>query len=216
MTQLSPRVSLSNLYSSEVICNATEGYSLADFLHTCTHNCREQSDKFRESSKIMASECDITSEWYRMKYVKSTCTYLKLQLMSQNIITIWRIIFGKSPVICQIRQSFPMPNICTIWHFIHSWCLNSCTETQLHNSKLDQNHFNQIPFDTEYQAENSSVMLPIPIPIYIRRHMVTIVSIQVHKQRVLSDNLSDLIRYGFLATISQTFNCLYSKMSKVT
>ena len=72
MTQSSPRASLVNLYSSEVICNSTEGSTLVDFLHTRTLNCREKSDKFRESSKRMASECDITFERYR--------TYLQLQM----------------------------------------------------------------------------------------------------------------------------------------
>ena len=43
----------------------TEGSTLADFLHTRTLNCREKSDEFRESSKRMASECDVTSERYR-------------------------------------------------------------------------------------------------------------------------------------------------------
>ena len=58
-----------NLYSSEVICNSTEGSTLPDFLHTCTLNCREKSDEFRESSKRMASECDVTSsERYRSKF----------------------------------------------------------------------------------------------------------------------------------------------------
>ena len=54
-----------NLYSSAVICNSTEGSTLADFLHMRTLDCREKSDKFRESSKRMASECDVTSERYR-------------------------------------------------------------------------------------------------------------------------------------------------------
>ena len=54
-----------NLYSSAVICNLTEGSTLADFLHTHILNCRGKSDEFRESSKRMASECDITSERYR-------------------------------------------------------------------------------------------------------------------------------------------------------
>ena len=43
---------------------ATEGSTLADFLHTRTLHCREKSDEFRESSKRMASECDVTSERY--------------------------------------------------------------------------------------------------------------------------------------------------------
>ena len=47
MTQLNPRASLVNLYSSEVICNSTEGSTLADFLYTRTLNCVEKSDKFR-------------------------------------------------------------------------------------------------------------------------------------------------------------------------
>ena len=64
MTQLSPRASLINLYSSEVISNSIEGSTLTDFLHMCTHNCREKSDESRESSKRMASECDATSERY--------------------------------------------------------------------------------------------------------------------------------------------------------
>ena len=58
-------MSLVNLYSSEVLCNSTEGSTLAHFLHTRTLNCQEKSDEFRESSKRMASECDITSEQYR-------------------------------------------------------------------------------------------------------------------------------------------------------
>ena len=65
MIQSSTQASLVNLYSSEVICNLTEGSTLADFLHTCTLNCREKSDEFRELSKRMASECDVTSERYR-------------------------------------------------------------------------------------------------------------------------------------------------------
>ena len=52
------------LYLSAVICNSTEGLTLADFLHTCTLNCQEKSDEFRESSKRMANECDVTSERY--------------------------------------------------------------------------------------------------------------------------------------------------------
>ena len=51
-----------NIDSSEVICNSTEGSTLADFLHTCTLDCREKSDEFRESNKRMASECDVASE----------------------------------------------------------------------------------------------------------------------------------------------------------
>ena len=58
-------MSLVNLYSSEVICNSTEGSTLVDFLHMRTLNCREKSDEFRESSKRMASKCDVTSERYR-------------------------------------------------------------------------------------------------------------------------------------------------------
>ena len=58
-------MSLVNLCLSEVICNSTKGSTLAHFLHTCTLNCQEKSDKFRESSKRMASECDVTSEQYR-------------------------------------------------------------------------------------------------------------------------------------------------------
>ena len=54
-----------NLYSSAVICNSTKGLTLADFLHTRTLNCQEKSDKIRESSKRMASKCDVTSERYR-------------------------------------------------------------------------------------------------------------------------------------------------------
>ena len=65
MTQSSPQASLVNLYSSKVICNSTEGSTLTDFLHTRTLNCREKSDESRESSKRMASECDVTSERYR-------------------------------------------------------------------------------------------------------------------------------------------------------
>ena len=57
-----------NLYSSVVICNLTEGSTLADFLHTGTLNCREKSDEFRESSKRIASECDVTSERYHSYY----------------------------------------------------------------------------------------------------------------------------------------------------
>ena len=57
---------LVNLYSSEVICNSTKGSTLTDFLHTHTLNCREKSDEFRESSKRMASECDVTCEGYHM------------------------------------------------------------------------------------------------------------------------------------------------------
>ena len=53
-----------NLYLSAVICNSTEGSTLADFLHTHTLNCGEQSDEFRESGKRMASKCDVTSERY--------------------------------------------------------------------------------------------------------------------------------------------------------
>ena len=63
-----------NLYSSAVICNSTKGSTLADFLHTRTLNCREKSDEFRESSKRMASECDVTSE---------RCRTLKLWLQSE-------------------------------------------------------------------------------------------------------------------------------------
>ena len=66
MNQSSPQASLVNLYSSEVICNSTEGWTLADFLHMHTLNCQEKSDEFRESSKRLASECDVTSERYCM------------------------------------------------------------------------------------------------------------------------------------------------------
>ena len=59
-------MSLVNLYLSEVICNSTKGLTLADFLHTRTLNCREKSDEFRDSSKRMASECNVTCEWYHM------------------------------------------------------------------------------------------------------------------------------------------------------
>ena len=55
-----------NLYLTEMICNSTEGSTLADFLHTHTLNFREKGDKFQESSKRMASECDVTSEQYRI------------------------------------------------------------------------------------------------------------------------------------------------------
>ena len=63
--QSSPRASLVNLYLSEEICNSTEGLTLRDFLYMHTLNCQEKSDEFKESSKRMASECDITSERYR-------------------------------------------------------------------------------------------------------------------------------------------------------
>ena len=58
--------SIVNLYSSKVICNSIVGSTLVDFLHTGTLTCREKSDEFQESSKRMVSECDITSEQYRM------------------------------------------------------------------------------------------------------------------------------------------------------
>ena len=85
MIQSSPRASLVNLYSSVVICNSTEGSTLTDFLHTCTLNCREKSDEFQESSKRMASECDITSEQYRR-----ICSYtlLCLLVMSESSLTL--------------------------------------------------------------------------------------------------------------------------------
>ena len=66
MTQSSHQGSLVNLYLSEVICNSTEGSTLEDFLRTGTLNCREKCDKFQESSKRLASECDVTSEQYRI------------------------------------------------------------------------------------------------------------------------------------------------------
>ena len=55
-----------NLYLNEVVCNSTEGSTVTDFLHTHTLNCREKSNEFRESSKRMGSECDVTSERYHM------------------------------------------------------------------------------------------------------------------------------------------------------
>ena len=64
-----------NLYSSAVICNSTKGLNLADFLHTRTLNCREKSDDFRE-----ASECNITSELYRVYiyiYIKTSGSELR-------------------------------------------------------------------------------------------------------------------------------------------
>ena len=69
----SPRASLVNLCSSVVICNSTEGSTLADFLHTRTLNCREKSDEFQESSKRMVSECDVTSERYRTHRGSNIC-----------------------------------------------------------------------------------------------------------------------------------------------
>ena len=38
--------------------------------------------------------------------------------MSQDIIKVWMVKFGESPVICQIRQGFPPPKIHTIWYII--------------------------------------------------------------------------------------------------
>ena len=84
MIQSSPGASLVDLYSSAVICNSTKGSTLADFLHTCTLNCREKSDVFRESSKKMASECDVTSERYRM-YVAYIHTYYLCTCMSRYV-----------------------------------------------------------------------------------------------------------------------------------
>ena len=46
VTQSSPQASLVNLHSSEVICNSTEGSTLADFLHMRTLNFRDESDEF--------------------------------------------------------------------------------------------------------------------------------------------------------------------------
>ena len=63
-----------NLCSSAVICNSTEGSTLAAFLHTRTLNCQEKSDEFQESSKRMASEYNVTSERYHM--------YIALSYMS--------------------------------------------------------------------------------------------------------------------------------------
>ena len=87
-------MSLVNLYSSEVICNSSEGSTLEDFLHMCTINCREMSDKFRESSKRMVSECDDTSEWYHRyagdnKFVLVlyfSHTYNHIAILIQNVI----------------------------------------------------------------------------------------------------------------------------------
>ena len=76
LAQPSPCASLVNLYSSEVICNSTEGSTLADFLHMLTLNCREKSDEFRESSKRMVIECDVTPERYR-----STAIYMHLTVL---------------------------------------------------------------------------------------------------------------------------------------
>ena len=76
MTQSSPQASLVNLYSSEVICNSSEGSTLIDYLHTRTLNCREKSHEFRESSKRMASECDVASERYRTYIDKTVALYI--------------------------------------------------------------------------------------------------------------------------------------------
>ena len=61
-----------NLYLSEVICNLTEGSTLEDFLHKRTLNCQEKCDEFQESSKRIVSECNVTSEQYRI-YVSDKC-----------------------------------------------------------------------------------------------------------------------------------------------
>ena len=58
-------MSLVNLYLSEVICKSIEGLTLTDFLHMHTLNCRKKNNKFRELSKRMASERNVTFEWYR-------------------------------------------------------------------------------------------------------------------------------------------------------
>ena len=71
MTLSSPQVSLVNLYLSEVICNSIEGSTLADFLHMRTLNCQEKSDLFRESSKIMVSECDVTVRYVRSQIMEN-------------------------------------------------------------------------------------------------------------------------------------------------
>ena len=81
-----------NLYSSEVICNSSEGSTPVDFLHTRTLNCREKSDEFRESSKRMASECDVTSERY---HICLLMTDIGLKL--KDCLVIW--VFGLLQVI---------------------------------------------------------------------------------------------------------------------
>ena len=73
-----------NLYSSEVICNSTEGSTLVDFLHTGTLNCREKSNEFRESSKRMASECDITSERYCSSKISFCVCSIRVSLNLDN------------------------------------------------------------------------------------------------------------------------------------
>ena len=62
---LNPQASVVNLYSSEVICKSIQGSTLNGFLQMRTPNCWEESDEFWESSKRMASNCNITPEWYR-------------------------------------------------------------------------------------------------------------------------------------------------------
>ena len=50
--------------------------------------------------------------------------------MSQDIVKIWTVKFGKAPVICQIRQGFPLPKICAIWYndieYLHSGSTRLC------------------------------------------------------------------------------------------
>ena len=40
-----------------------------------------------------------------------------LDRFSQIQSQIWKVKFGKSPLICQIRQTFPMPNICAMLYY---------------------------------------------------------------------------------------------------
>ena len=52
-----------------MICDSTEASTLKHFMHTHTPNCPEKSDEFRESSKKIASKCDVTFEWYHSYYI---------------------------------------------------------------------------------------------------------------------------------------------------
>ena len=57
-------IPLPSLYLSDVLCAKALTYT--DFVHMCTPNCQEKSNKLSELSKRMASECNITSGQYHI------------------------------------------------------------------------------------------------------------------------------------------------------
>ena len=76
---------------------------------------------------ILNSTCEFLEEESFAEFLIRNFWRVKLQCipvfllslcMSQDIVKIWMVRFSEPPVICQIRQGFPLPNSCDIQCFV--------------------------------------------------------------------------------------------------